>query len=195
MPAWMESALEYEIRIGAARTPVHRRHFASVRVVNGKRDPPHWGDIGGNQRLSTMETRDTSLSFFSSRWLSLSRLGTDVVLRKEVSTVAEDRNNASETRDAEYTRCIHSRLITPRRQSPNLHETFRRDLWVRKADYTRPRWRLFHNRGFFYLLLKRAHCIEFRGALFILTRRRSRITRRISRDTFQFIAIQYRVWN
>ena len=51
----------------ARRTPVHRRHFASVRVVNGKRGPPHWGNAG-NQCLSTMEARDTSrLSFFSSQ--------------------------------------------------------------------------------------------------------------------------------
>jgi len=86
----MESAFEYEIRIGTAHTPVHRRHFASVRVVNGKRGPPHWGNATREPMRASQQWRlaryvEAKLFFFPVPVTAAVILTTDidVVLQRE----------------------------------------------------------------------------------------------------------------
>jgi len=192
----------------ARRTPVHRRHFASVRVVNGKRGPPHWGNAG-NQCLSTMEARDTSrLSFFSSQcddcrchshdwhWRRTpTERGVDGGAgdRNNVETTMADRRRGILSYDTDMILTIYTQSVHNCDNRQSLHEIFRRNLWTRgKADYTRPQWRIFYNRVF-YLLLKRVHCIEFHDFLLHGRAPGSLMYGCTSCYIFQFNAIQSRL--
>lgn len=159
----MESASS--TRFESAPPSVHRRHFASVRTVNG-RGPPSVERVRGgrgNRRFPTIETRAFEAKLFSSsRWLRRCHShGTDThSARKVASTAAGDGNklrDAGRVATREHAGIFRCSFIVTRRR-PILDETFVGPPSPAgsggKADYARRRDEGSLITLFFYLLLK-----------------------------------------
>lgn len=144
----------------------HRRHFASVRIVNGVGPAPR--GRRGNRRFLTMETRvvDAKLFFFpipipgdchSHGW-HVAKGGTDVRVRGIMRKKKRKRETMSR-----IMRCIYERWV----HCQDDHHIFTR---LRKASLSS--WQnglcssaIFYN--ILHFLLARMHFIEFRDTLFL----------------------------